>query len=132
MSTRPHDDARTVRSLALTLALSACAAAPGADDTQWPAGVRTQLAALRSDAARRGGGDAALWRVERIEAVTWPDGALGCPQPGRLYTQALIPGHRVQLSAPGRAPLTYHTSERGGWLWCAPSQAQAPLPRAVD
>jgi len=26
--------------------------------------------------------------------VTWPDGALGCPQEGRMYTQALVEGAR--------------------------------------
>ena len=26
-------------------------------------------------------------------AVVWNDGSLGCPMPGKHYTQALVPGH---------------------------------------
>jgi hypothetical protein len=29
------------------------------------------------------------------EAVTFSNGALGCPQPGKSYTQALVEGMRV-------------------------------------
>lgn len=35
--------------------------------------------------------------VVSFEEVTWPDGALGCPQPGMSYTQALVPGTRLVL-----------------------------------
>ncbi len=30
-------------------------------------------------------------------AKTWNDGSLGCPQPGQLYTQALVDGFQVVL-----------------------------------
>jgi hypothetical protein len=36
------------------------------------------------------------------EAITWPDGSLGCPQPGMVYTQALVDGSRVLLESNGR------------------------------
>lgn len=35
------------------------------------------------------------------EAITWPNSALGCPQPGQAYTQALIDGMRVVVDAGG-------------------------------
>ncbi len=35
-----------------------------------------------------------LWRAE---AVTWPDGSLGCPVPGEMYTMALVEGYWIQL-----------------------------------
>lgn len=31
------------------------------------------------------------------ESVTFNDGSLGCPEPGRMYTQALIQGMRIQV-----------------------------------
>lgn len=31
------------------------------------------------------------------EPVTWNDGSLGCPLPGKTYTQALIDGWRIWL-----------------------------------
>ena len=38
------------------------------------------------------------------EQVTWGDGSLGCPQPGRSYTQMLVAGYRVTATtAAGRS-----------------------------
>ena len=53
----------------------------------------------------------------RAEAVTWPDGSLGCPQPGQAYTQALVPGWRLVVQGPSREAV-YHASQRGQWLLC--------------
>lgn len=36
------------------------------------------------------------------EAVTWRDGALGCPRPGMQYTQALVDGMQVIVEAGGQ------------------------------
>lgn len=36
------------------------------------------------------------------EAVTWPNGALGCPTPGAMYTQSLIDGMRVVVMVDGK------------------------------
>ena len=35
-------------------------------------------------------------------AVTWSDGSAGCPEPGMMYTQALVPGYRIVLQAGDR------------------------------
>lgn len=40
--------------------------------------------------------------VVQSEATTWPDGSLGCPEPGKFYTQALVEGYRVILRHDGR------------------------------
>jgi hypothetical protein len=48
--------------------------------------------------------------VVTVERVTWPDGALGCPQPGGMYTQALVEGYRVVLRA-GDEELHFHGQE---------------------
>jgi hypothetical protein len=52
------------------------------------------------------------------ESVTWSDGSLGCPQPGQMYTQALVPGYRVVLRAAGDE-LAYHASESGDFRLCS-------------
>jgi len=39
--------------------------------------------------------------VTRAEAVTWPDGSLGCPEPDMMYTQALVDGYWVVVQAGG-------------------------------
>ena len=40
--------------------------------------------------------------VVDARAVTWPDGSLGCPEPGMMYTQVLVDGTLVVLEAGGR------------------------------
>ena len=54
-----------------------------------------------ADAERRSGVDSGRIRVVQSESVTWRDGSLGCPEPGRLYTQALIRGY-LSRSRPTR------------------------------
>jgi hypothetical protein len=105
------------------------------NDSHLLGSVQSMLPALREDAARRSGVAAADLRVMSVEDVTWSDGSLGCPQPGRIYTQALVPGHRVRIAAPGApgAPMNYHIGTRGnGWLYCPAERAQEPLPREAD
>lgn len=55
--------------------------------------------------------------VERAEEVVWRNGSLGCPQPGQMYTQALIPGYRVILSA-GDQMHDYHANDSGYFFHC--------------
>jgi len=102
--------------------------APG---PQGEAALPALLKAMRADAARRSGQAAASLVVQPVEEVTWSDGALGCPQPGLVYTQALVPGWRVRIDS-GTERLSYHASRRGQWLWCPAGQAQGPKPGAVS
>lgn len=54
--------------------------------------------AIVADLADRGAASPALVSAT---AVTWPNGALGCPQPGQSYTQALVDGMQVIVTADG-------------------------------
>lgn len=73
---------------------------------------------MKSDLVQQAGADAAATaRVVVAERVMWPNGALGCPQPGRMYTQALVPGYRVEFEAGGRT-YAYHASQKGGFVLC--------------
>ena len=98
----------------------------------WPAAVRALLPALLDDAAQRSGVAPERLRVASAQAVTWPDGSLGCPLPGRMYPQALVPGWRIVIAAAGVAPLNYHAGQRGGWVWCLPERATPALPVSPD
>ncbi|TVP69242.1 MAG: hypothetical protein EA340_07465 [Nitriliruptor sp.] len=60
-----------------------------------------------ADAAERTGVAASDIEVVEFALVTWPDGAIGCPEPGVVYTQALVEGYRIVLDADGTL-LTYH------------------------
>jgi hypothetical protein len=94
-------------------------------------GVSTDLQsvviAALADAARRAGPDADAPRLVHAERVTWPDGSLGCPMPGRMYTMALVPGFRIRIQS-GGAELDYHAAERGSPFLCPAERATEPVP----
>jgi len=56
-------------------------------------------------------------RIVSAEEVTWPDGSLGCPQPGMAYTQALVPGFRVVLDVAGEEQ-HFHAAQGGEFNFC--------------
>lgn len=85
------------------------------------------IEAMRGDAATRAGVAASATQVESALSVTWPDASLGCPQPGMLYPQVLVPGWRVRIAAGGKT-YSYHAGRRGNWAWCPADRAQQPLP----
>jgi hypothetical protein len=89
------------------------------------ADLQSIIGAARDDAVSRTGLSPSAVKVLRAERVTWPDGSLGCPSPGMLYTQALVPGFRVMLDAGGQA-LDYHAGASGQLLLCPPGRAVEP------
>ena len=75
------------------------------------------IAAILADAAQRTGVDVGAIDVVSAESVTWNDGSLGCPEPGMLYTQALVDGSQVLLDADGEE-LDYRLGHGGSFLLC--------------
>ncbi len=65
--------------------------------------------------------------VDRAGAVVWRDGSLGCPQPGMMYTQALVPGYQIVLRV-GEQTYDYHANDRGYFVLCEGGLAEEPLP----
>lgn len=63
----------------------------------------------------------------RTEAVTWPDGAIGCAASDRTYSQATVPGWRIVVGDEKRVAV-YHATRSGKWLLCPPGRVQAPVP----
>lgn len=47
-----------------------------------------------------------------IEEMQWRDGSLGCPKPGMMYIQVIIPGYRIVLEANGEI-YDVHTDQTG-------------------
>ncbi len=79
-----------------------------------PAGFVSEI---RADAAQVASVDVTEVVVLEERAVEWPDGSLGCPQPGMLYTQVITPGYQVIVSA-GDLELDYRLDRRGGFRVC--------------
>ena len=57
--------------------------------------------AIIDDLSRRLGEPVVDPTVLSAVARTWNDGSLGCPQPGQLYTQALVEGFQVVIEVNG-------------------------------
>lgn len=132
-------------SLLLLLPFVGCAAAPGGspdpgDGSSVPADPPASagpslpvgevpndlVAQVIADAAAGAGVEESEVQLVSAEAVTWSDGSLGCPEPGMMYTQALVPGYRVVLSIDGEE-LSFHAAESGEFSFC-----QDPKPPAED
>lgn len=75
------------------------------------------LGAIFADLAGRVAAAPASFSVVTAEAVSWPDGSLGCPQPGMMYPQVITEGFRVVVEADG-AEYAYHGDDRGQFVYC--------------
>lgn len=80
---------------------------PSPDLDELAAGDRETVETALADLAERMGADVEQIRMVSFERVTWSDGSLGCPEPGKMYTQALVEGSRTVLELEGRR-FSYH------------------------
>jgi hypothetical protein len=117
----------------VAVAATACVLPPGSSDVANSPAISSQevttsmapigevpgdlLDAIVNDAAERAGIQRDEVEVLTAESVTWNDGSLGCPEPGMMYTQALVPGYRVVVEAGGEE-MHFHASERGSFRFC--------------
>ncbi|MCO5191240.1 MAG: hypothetical protein M9928_06275 [Anaerolineae bacterium] len=56
-------------------------------------------------------------QVTGIEAVTWNDGSLGCPEEGMMYTQALVDGYLITFNVVGNE-VEVHTNGLSSYVIC--------------
>lgn len=66
------------------------------------------VSAAKMDLSQRTGAADEDIVIVSVEAVTWRDGSLGCPQPGMAYTQVLTDGARITLEYEGTG-YVYHS-----------------------
>jgi hypothetical protein len=92
--------------------------------------LRKIVDAVLADAALRTARDAGSLKVESAEAVVWPDGSLGCPEPGVVYTMAPVPGYRIRIQS-AESLLDYHASRRGNVVLCPPGRSCRAVPGAA-
>jgi hypothetical protein len=81
--------------------------------------------AVVSDAARRLGVAESAVVLTGAQQVTWNDGAMGCPKPGQMYTQALVPGYRI-VAKTANAEIVYHTDARSYVMPCGSGARPVP------
>lgn len=75
------------------------------------------LSNIVADMFARSGSKTDKINVIKMEAVTWPDGALGCPEPGMLYPQALVEGYWIILEIDG-VRYDYRATQSGDYRLC--------------
>ena len=105
--------------------------APGGGDVSLPLGAVPDAVAQRSDVqeavaaeAKRAGVEPDAVTIAGYADVTWSDGSIGCPRPGMMYTQALVPGHQLVLEVDGTYA-SYHAAEGKAFSYCAQPVAPA-------
>lgn len=60
----------------------------------------------------------------KTEESIWPNAALGCPSPGKVYAQGKVPGYQIRLEASG-VEYVYNTDLSGQVLFC-PQETDDP------
>jgi hypothetical protein len=63
--------------------------------------------------------------IVRAESVVWNDGSLGCPEPGNMYTEALVNGYWVIIRSRGQT-YDFRADSRGSFILCPPGQGHPP------
>lgn len=87
--------------------------------------LRPDVAAAMTDLAERMGiAESAIEFVEHRN-VTWSDGSLGCPEPGMMYTQALVPGVWIHFRVDGEDH-HYHGARGAEPFYCPAERADPP------
>jgi hypothetical protein len=117
--------AENASSSQLPAAVTAPATPDHAQLTGGQAGLQQAIVAARQDLAGRRGIEVNSIQVLEADAVNWRSGAIGCPQPGVYYTQALVPGYRLLLQA-GSEVFAYHSRQGGDPFLCPPGRAETP------
>jgi hypothetical protein len=102
------------------------------ENTPVPMNFNGQIAFAKQDLAGRMGVDLELVKLSSAEAATWRSGALGCPEPGKMYTEALVPGSVIYLQVDNMIH-AYHAKFAGEPFYCPRERVESPvLEEGVD
>jgi hypothetical protein len=63
--------------------------------------------------------------ILRAQPVVWNDGSLGCPEPGMMYTQALVNGYWVVINAGGET-YDFRVGRDGRFRLCPEGRGRPP------
>jgi hypothetical protein len=94
------------------------------------AGVDAVIKKCKAELAGRAQVAVETIQVTIIDEVTWRDTSLGCPEPGKVYAQVLVPGYRIVLEAAEKS-YEYHTDRAAkNVVYCAKPGAEPGGPPA--
>lgn len=87
--------------------------------------IQEQVAFGRGDLAARLGVGIEAVTVSGATPVNWRSGALGCPEPGMNYTQALVPGTWIIFKV-DETLYRYHAALHSEPFYCPDDRAESP------
>lgn len=85
-----------------------------------------QVAAARSDLAAKLSVDEKDLVLLKSDAVTWRSSAIGCPEAGQHYMQALVSGVLIVFSINSKH-YRYHAEQYKAPFYCANDRAESPI-----
>jgi len=115
--------------LAMALVVAGCSAGaasqppsqgPGATGAANPGSIALPASVVDpvvADIARIAAVPAGQVTIVSAERVTFPDGSLGCPEPGMAYTQMVVEGFKIVATAAG-ATYDYRGTGAGEFRRC--------------
>lgn len=84
----------------------------------------------RASLVQESGAETSQMELVAYEEVVWRDGSLGCPQPGMMYTQALVDGYVIQLNVDGQT-FNYHGANSGDPFLCTNNAETTEPPPSI-
>jgi hypothetical protein len=91
-----------------------------------PMNLNGQIAFSKEDLAQRLDVPPDSVKVSSASQVTWRSGALGCPEPGMNYTEALVPGSVIYLQV-DNVIHAYHAKFAGEPFYCPRERVEPPV-----
>jgi len=88
--------------------------------------TKEQVAFSQQDLAVRLNVDPDAISLSGATPVTWRSGALGCPEPGMSYTEALVPGIWIMMRV-GNTAYRYHAVPGSQPFYCPDERAEPPV-----
>jgi hypothetical protein len=95
-----------------------------------PDELKKPYALISADLAKRSNLPPASFQVTGYTTETFPDSALGCPDPSMMYTQVLTPGYTIQVAAGGQS-YDYRSNLAGTHIvLCGANGQPVPAPKS--
>ena len=91
-----------------------------------PMNLNRQIEISKDDLAQRLGVSLETVELSGARQVTWRSGALGCPEPGKSYTEALVPGAVIYLQVNNMIH-AYHAKFAGKPFYCPRERVEQPV-----
>jgi hypothetical protein len=94
-----------------------------------PDEIKKSYTLISADLAKRSNLPPASFQITGYTTETFPDSALGCPDPSMMYTQVLTPGYTIQVAAGGQS-YDYRSNLAGTHIvLCGANGQPVPTPK---